>query len=103
MSSALNPSADDRKSNRSGVRQEILKFQLSGDKRGQAGNTENGIRVRDLGEALGVDASGVSKRRESVRSRGLSSGPPGEVGKEYTIFVGHTIVNFSISCLTPVT
>jgi hypothetical protein len=31
---------------------------------------ENRIRARELGEALGLDASGVSKRRESARGRG---------------------------------
>jgi len=36
---------------------------------------ENGIRVREMGEALGMDASGVSKRRESVRTRGVISAP----------------------------
>jgi hypothetical protein len=30
---------------------------------------ENRIRARELGEALGMDASGVSKRRESARGR----------------------------------
>jgi len=30
---------------------------------------ENGIRVRELAEALGVDAAGVSKRREAARRK----------------------------------
>jgi hypothetical protein len=34
---------------------------------------ENGIRVRELAEVLGVDASGLSKRREAARKRATDS------------------------------
>ncbi|HEU4387813.1 MAG TPA: transposase, partial [Blastocatellia bacterium] len=43
---------------------------------------ENGIRVRDLAEALGMDSSAVSKRREAVRARGEEPGAMTKLLKE---------------------